>query len=172
MKLRTYKALLIGLVIMYCAFLLFGCTTQKKCLERFPPQIITKDSIVLKDSPIYLRIYVPVPGDSVTMHDTFPCPDMIYHKEFKSASGRTIGIVNVKQGQLIVSCKTDSLNRIIDSLVHLQTKEVYKTETKIVEKPVVKYRMPGWCWWLIIALLVCLCWIFRKPIISVLTKLI
>lgn len=130
------------------AILLLGmasCVTQKRCFEKFPPQIITKDSVILKDTTIYVKQTIVIPGDSVLIKDSIPCPDVEYHKEAKSPSGKTTAKVDISKGRLTVDCKVDSLNKIIDSLkVQLQTKETYHQETKLVEKPVEK--TPMWVW--------------------------
>lgn len=124
---------------------LASCVTQKRCFEKFPPQIITKDSVILKDTTIYVKQTIVIPGDSVLITDSIPCPDVEYHKEAKSSSGKTTAKVDISKGKLTVDCKVDSLNKIIDSLkVQLQTKETYHAETKLVEKPVEK--TPAWVW--------------------------
>lgn len=130
------------------AILLLGlasCVTQKRCFEKFPPQIITKDSVILKDTTIYVKQTIVIPGDSVLIKDSIPCPDVEYHKEARSSTGKTTARVDISKGQLTVDCKVDSLTKIIDSLqVKLQTKETYHSEIQVVEKPVKKTS--AWVW--------------------------
>jgi len=130
---------------------LASCVTQKRCLQKFPPQIVTKDSIIVKDTVISIRLVkIPIPGDSVVLHDSIPCPDVQFHKEVKSPSGRTTAKVDINKGKLTVDCKVDSLNRVIDSLqIKLKTTESYHSQVKTVEVPVVKYKAPGWAWFLL-----------------------
>ena len=47
--------------------LLSSCVTQKRCLERYPPQNITKDSIIIREVTVYRDtiITVRLPGDTV-----------------------------------------------------------------------------------------------------------
>lgn len=137
------KITIVGILIL----LLASCVTQKRCFQKFPPQIITKDSIVLKDTTIYVPVKYTVPGDSVIIKDSIPCPDVQYKKEIKSGSGRTRVEIEISRGKLKVDCKVDSLNNVIDSLaVKLKTMESYKSEVKIVEKPVIRKVVPLWCW--------------------------
>jgi hypothetical protein len=134
------------IILGFLLLLIASCATQKRCFEKFPPQVITKDSIILKDTTIYVKQRIFIPGDSVLISDTIPCPDVEYHKEAKSTLGKTTAKVDISKGRLTVDCKVDSLNKIIDSLkVQLQTKEAYHKEVQVVEKPVEK--TPLWVWY-------------------------
>jgi hypothetical protein len=135
----------IGLLLLTLA----SCVTQKRCFEKFPPQVITKDSVVFKDTTIYVKQKIVIPGDTVTLTDSIPCPDVKYHKVVKSPSGKTTAKVDIDKGKLTVDCQTDSLTKVIDSLrIEIKTKESYHNEVKIVEKPVTK--APAWVWFLLI----------------------
>ncbi|MCO5238882.1 MAG: hypothetical protein M9904_02395 [Chitinophagaceae bacterium] len=123
-----------------------SCITQKKCAERYPPHLETKDSIVEKEEIVYRDTTIAIPGDSVGIRDTIPCPDVDYYKEGKI--GRTSVKVNISKGKIKVDCKSDSLQYVIDSLASIhKTKEVFHSETKGVPIEVVKYKTPSWCWW-------------------------
>lgn len=56
-------------IILMLAVLLSSCATQKRCAQKFPPEVsiitetIVKDSIVVRDT----TLYVNVPGDTVTI---------------------------------------------------------------------------------------------------------
>lgn len=153
-------------VLLLC---LASCVTQKRCLQKFPPQIVTKDSIVIKDTVITVRLVkIPIPGDKVTLHDSIPCPDVQYHKEIKSPSGRTSAKVDINKGKLTVDCKVDSLNRVIDSLqVKIKTTEAYHSEVKTIEVPVVKKRTPLWAWIMLSAIVL---YFLIPPIVKALKK--
>lgn len=145
------KVITAGILLLCFA----SCVTQKRCLQKFPPQIVTKDSIVVKDTTVYVTFRDTIPGDSVLLHDSIPCPDVKYHKEITSPSGRTTAKVDINKGKLTVDCKTDSLVKLIDSLkVKLKTTEAYHSEVKTVEVPVVKNKTPSWAWFLLIANLI------------------
>lgn len=142
------KVIAIGVLLLSLA----SCITQKRCLQKFPPQIVTKDSIVIKDTTVYITLRDTIPGDSVLLHDSIPCPDVQYHKEVKSPSGRTSAKVDINKGKLTVDCKTDSLNRVIDSLIKLKSAQTYHSEVTTVEVPVVKYKTPVWAWIMLAAI--------------------
>jgi hypothetical protein len=143
------KVIAIGVLLLSLA----SCVTQKRCLQKFPPQIVTKDSIVVKDTTVYVTLRDTIPGDSVLLDDSIPCPDVQYHKEVKSPSGRTTAKVDINKGKLTVDCKVDSLNRVIDSLqVKIKTTEAYHSQVKTIEVPVVKYKTPVWAWIMLAAI--------------------
>lgn len=50
--------------------LISGCATQKRCEQKFPPQIVRTDSVITKTQTIYrdTTIFVYLPGD--TVYDT------------------------------------------------------------------------------------------------------
>lgn len=157
------KKIIIGGLILLLGS---SCLTQKRCLERFPPQILTKDSIILKDTTIYIPVKIKVPGDSVHLIDTIPCPDVEYHKEVKSPSGKSTATVDIHKSVLSVDCKTDSLERTIDSLAaRVKVAEAYHSQVQIVEKPITKYRSPIWAWLLLAGVIL---YIFRNPLLKLL----
>lgn len=137
------KTILSGILIL----LLASCISQKKCYERFPPQIITKDSVVLKDTTIYLTIRDTIAGETVKVYDSIPCPDLEYHKEVSSKSGRTTAKVDISKGKLSVDCKTDSIIKVLEDVrAQLKVSESYHSQTVVVDKPVVEYKTPSWAW--------------------------
>lgn len=159
MKILFFISLIIGFS---------SCITQKRCLQKFPPHITTKDSIVIKDSTIYRDTTITIPGDSVQIHDSIPCPDVLYHKEAKSKTGRTTAVIDINKGKLTVNCKTDSLQHRIDSLqTKIRSLEKYHTEVKMIPGAErIKYKVPLWCWVLLCANLIFIAWRLRKPFIS------
>lgn len=67
-------------ILYFALFVLFaGCVTQKRCNYRFPPSVDSirietiKDSIVLKDTVIY----IPIPGERVIDSVEIPCPEVL-----------------------------------------------------------------------------------------------
>lgn len=160
------KLLMVYLGIIGLIIYLSSCATQKRCYQRFPPQIITKDSVVIKDTTIYRDVAVQVPGDSVTIHDTINCPGLNYEKEVQS--GHMKAKVSIHDNQLKVDCKSDSFQLVIKDLkIKIATLEKFHSEVKIVQAPpVIKYRMPALGWWSLLGNLLLLGWIFRKPIIK------
>ncbi len=158
------KIIAAGILLLTLA----SCVTQKRCLQKFPPQIVTKDSIVIKDTTVYITFRDTIPGDSVVLHDSIPCPDVQFHKEVKSPSGRTTAKIDINRGKITVDCKTDSLSRVIDSLqVKLKTTEAYHSEVKTVEIPVIKHRTPVWAWFLLVGVIL---YFIGPPIVNAIMK--
>lgn len=158
--------------LIILAFAFTSCATQQRCYRLFPPQIITKDSVITKDSIIYKSVKVSIPGDSVTLHDTIPCPEANLHKEQKSKSGRTTATLDIKNGNVTVKCHEDSLTCTIDSLKEIiRIKESYHAQVKTVDKPVVKKVTPTWCWILLVAVIAYLVFLFKNPLFTLLNKL-
>lgn len=156
------------IILFLLAILLFtSCVTKKACDQRFPPQIVIKDSIVLKDTTLYVSVPVIVPADTVTLIDSIPC-DITYEKEQKKGSQSAKVIID--KGIITVECRSDSLVKVIDSLkVVVQNKEKYQSEVKVIEGPErVRNKVPPWCWYLLSANIVFLLIKFRNPIISLL----
>lgn len=152
---KPSKNQLVKWLLILVAILGFSsCVTQKRCLQKYPPQIVTKDSIIYKDVIEYVSVRDTIPGDSVILRDTIPCAEAEIHKEVKSSSGRTKVKVDISKGKVSIDCKTDSLIRVNDSLaVKIRTLEKYRTETKTIQVPVIKYRTPTWCWVLLIGII-------------------
>jgi len=130
---------------------LSGCATQRRCFEKFPPQVITKDSIIQKDTTIYRDTTITIPGDTVIIEDSIPCPGVNIFRSLGSKNGRTTASVSIKDNRLRVDCKTDSLNMVIKNLTtKIKSLEKYHSEVKIIQAPPkIKYRIPALFWWLL-----------------------
>lgn len=162
--------LLMGLIAM---LLFASCVTRKKCADRYPPQIVSKDSVIERETVSYRDTTILVPGDRVHMTDTIPCPDVVYKKTVTSKTGRTKASVTIDRGKLNVDCKTDSLQATIDSLkTIIREKEKYATQTITIEVPVIKYKIPGWIWLLLLGCLAALVIAYRIPIFKIIKNII
>ena len=139
------------------------------CSKKLQPTIET----VYRDSIIERKVIVPkdttiyIAGDSVSIHDTLPCPD--YEAKETSKTGKLTASVSIKNGKLTATCKQDSLQKRITWLEAELTKERYslKTTTKTVYVPVdvpTPYT-PRWHWYLhgfLLLLMLCLSVFLRK----------
>lgn len=118
------------------ACLITGCVTQQKCAERFPPQVIEKDNTktVIRDTVIHDT--VKVAGELLLWHDSIPCPDVKYSKSV--TKGGITSTVKIIKGKLKTECKSDSLQKIIET--QIKTIDTYreKANTEIKEKIVYK----------------------------------
>ena len=74
---RAALYIITGMILV--AFAVTSCATQKICSRKFPPHADTikivhvRDSIVLRDTTIYIKIPGETSGDSVMI----PCPEVI-----------------------------------------------------------------------------------------------
>lgn len=111
------------ITILFGAIFLTSCITQKKCNDRYPPQV--RDSSYTTETLTNCIDTVYKPGETISIPgDSIPCPDLIYHKEIKK--GHLTGSVNIKNGILKFDCKSDSLEVIINTL----RKEVITNRSK------------------------------------------
>ena len=140
------------------------------CSKKLMPTVET----VIKETITTDTVYVPkekivtIPGDSVTIYEAIPCPDVVYYKEATSKSGNVKATVNISKGNLQVDCKTDSLVERIKWL------EAHSSQVKTTEKTVTvtlppKRWIPKWVWWLlginiVYVLLRIATWKFKIPI--------
>ena len=151
--------------ILIAVFLLSfcSCISQRKCAERYPPQ--EKDSVIEKETIVYRDTTITLPGDSVQIFDTIPCPDVLYNKTVTSSGGRTTATVSLKNGRLQVDCKADSMQLVIDSLATvIKQKEHYQVRTVTVTKTITKEVVPAWCWWMLAAGIAYLIFRFKAPL--------
>lgn len=140
---KNFVAIILAIVVFA------SCRTPKTIIVE---KTVIKDSTVrdtlreTKDTTIY------IPGDTVSIHDSVPCPDAKYSKEVKK--GGTTAKVSLNNGKLDVECKTDSLQLIIQMLrrevIRLSNFiSVERTTTEQVPLEVPKPYIPKWVWWLV-----------------------
>jgi hypothetical protein len=107
--------------ISYCliAISFFGCTPRQKLqrLENKHPELFkpsVKDSISNTVQYVSHDSIINIPGELVTLHDTFlvnkPCPTH-YKKTLKS--GNETAVLTIDSGKVTVVCKDDSLKQEI-----------------------------------------------------------
>ncbi len=142
------------------ALSLGSCITQQKCAERFPPQIFTRDSIVIKDTVLVIHDTIRLSAQSVTIHDSIPCPQLNYH-ESTTSKGLTETVV-IRNGVLTATCHEDSLIKIIKTLKEFKTKSDFSTKTTI-QKTYVEHWYNPWSLYISIAAIVGFAvWIYLK----------
>jgi hypothetical protein len=126
-----------------------SCATQKRCNKKYPPQVITSDSVITNTITIYrdTTIYVYLPGD--TVRDTIE----VVVKEGIANSRPSIhetdlswSKAQVVDGRLIHELiqKDSVLARVIDNAIRESAIITDRTriETKIIEKNFVS----SWQW--------------------------
>ena len=135
-------------------------------LATFQPSYDKKDSIVIRQVPVWRDTIITLPGDSIHIVDTLACPEISYHKE--AAKGNLKAVVNFHGGVLQVDCKADSLNQRIRLLEYQLQTEKFSKEVKTVpvEVKVPAPYLPAWAKWITGIALLVLAYTFRSPLLS------
>jgi len=113
-KINSIKLIL----ILFLAFTLSGCTTQKKCNRKFPPTIIVKDSIIEKTNTIIrdTTIFVKLPKDTVKLTETIYINNGMVNMKPKEVQNGIVSamakIINNKLSVLAWINETSYNNRI------------------------------------------------------------
>jgi uncharacterized membrane protein (UPF0136 family) len=162
------------LIIFASSALLTSCS--RKTLPGTTTVITKTDSIVETKTAIQKDTVIIIQADSVTIHDTIPCPDVIYHKEAYSDGGNIKATVDINKGRLTVDCKTDSLVQQISWLEWQLKSERWVNENKTVEKPfevkVPTPYIPKVFWYVLVYAIGLTVWTFRKPLLSLITHFV
>jgi hypothetical protein len=119
-------------LIIFLSLLAAGCATQRRCLERWPPQV----GVVIKDTTIYKDtiLYVTLPTDTVLRSDTvyitaaglpFTLDTLITETDFARALAWVTG---ARIFQKIYN-KDTALELRYDSLLREKQKTITLTET-------------------------------------------
>ena len=103
---------------------LFGCVSEQRCLERYPPKEVT----IWRDTTICIVDTLYFHYQELTFDTTGIFPESIeYHHE--SHKGSLSSTIDIHKGKLTTTCKEDSLMNVIDHLVHLPVKELHDTKS-------------------------------------------
>jgi len=124
---------------------LFSCVTEKKCSQKFPPQVITKDSISyiekVRDS------IVKTPPDSAKIKALLKCDSLgnvyIQTIEELKLGNKVKPSIKIKDNYIYLDCLVDS------GQVYLAWKEKFYSQnsSKIEQKPPVKVNyLTGFQW--------------------------
>jgi hypothetical protein len=143
---KKAKSIFITILVMNVIALitlLFGCKATKPITDQ------VKDSTVVKY--YYRDSIITLPGDTVQIRTTVPCPEAKWSTQAKS--GRTVVVASLNKGELNIDCKQDSLLLRISLLEKELTRTTATTVHVPVPQEVIRYRTP---WWAKIALGICL----------------
>jgi hypothetical protein len=139
----TSASIKIAAIVSFCVAIFGSCVTQRRCLEKFPPEstIEIRDSIAYRDTTIYF----PVPAD--TIRDSIPveCPEIITGQPApKPKPTKPITVENrwskatawIENGQLKLNLMINdtTLAIAIDSAVVEKMKLIHQTDQFV--KPV------------------------------------
>lgn len=141
---------ILAVYVVSMTTLLFGCKTSK------PVVAGVNDSTVVKY--FYRDTIIALPGDTVRIKTTVPCPEAKWSAQAKS--GRSSLVASLNNGELSIDCKQDSLLLRISVL----EKELERKTNTIVHvqvpREVIRYRTPWWAkitLWLSIILITGFC---------------
>lgn len=167
------KGLKIRAVILALCFLWASCS--QKIVEKLVTQTVTeyRDSTVFRDSTIFVPI--PLEADQAIVH----IQDTSHRETSVAESDAWIG----KDGMIHHSLRNKADARIAYDL-KLPERWLYTgvTNTKeheqgIIKREYVEKSLSWWqkariraFWWLLGGLILCLAWIFRKPLLAILKK--
>ena len=149
------KKYILAAIVMVAA--LSSCITQQKCNERFPLQLTDsiKTETVYKD--VLIHDTVVFMAESVSIHDTLPCPELNYFKETRK-NGLTESI-KIFKGVITADCKQDSLQLVIDSLFKVPVTTIsesknttQKETTNVLSKGQSFLIVCGWLFWILLLL--------------------
>ena len=128
-----------------------ACSCSRRTIPVITNTVEIRDSVstdtlyIARDTTIYL------PGDTLQISEAIPCPDVVVDRRVKA--GNITATVHLRNGLLNVDCMTDSLMRVIttqEQRIRSMRTRSEKTTTQVPYE-VIKYRVPKWCWWLLIA---------------------
>jgi hypothetical protein len=132
---------------------LASCVTQKRCYQKFPPQVVTirHDSIVIKDSLVYRDRLVPykIPGDTVWKEKPIPgipekinVPPMKLENLYAEAQAwieNSMLKMSLRQKDQVINFRLDSADKERSHWEYL-----YKNEKQTITLPPVKYTPKFW----------------------------
>lgn len=132
--------------------ILQSCITQKKCNERYPPEIYQSDSILIVKHDTIIYDTITIPGDSVSIHDTIPCPELEYHREI--TKNHISAHVDISKGKISVECHEDEIR----SFYQKKIEALRESRIRYIEKKIInKQDIPFVPWYLkVIIIILCL----------------
>ena len=166
------KWLLVIFAIVVLALLLCSCTTQKRCIRKFPPQTVIErtDSIVMRDTIIYHDRVIrdTIEADTVFLEKIVPIPAevVIPPIEAENRYSRAKAWIENQRLKLQLETKEQVIQKILKDAEKetIQWKEMYYSEitkqTQIVYKPKKIHIASMWFSGVVIVLI--LLWIANK----------
>ena len=141
-RIKTYILMFLGALCF-----LTSCVTRQRCLEKFPPSVVSADSVFRSDSTFVIRDTVTIPGETVIVRLDVPCPDVDLEKTFKKNG--TTAKLTIKNGVATCEAIADSLERIIEIQNRTIKEGRHQKRREIVTE--FKWYLPWWFWPIIIA---------------------
>lgn len=148
-------------IIILAIILLSGCATQKRCFEKFPPEI--KTDTIIHTEIIYqdTTVFVEIKGDSVLVEVPVYIVDTVEGKPivitYKDAEAETdfaaarawiensILQLELIQKDSLIEIQLDSVIAIKDHYIELYTTEIHKSppKKKCPTRSIILYLLGG-----------------------------
>jgi hypothetical protein len=141
------KNQLIGL--LFVIILLSSCVTQQKCQDKFPPELITVDSIIRTTETIYrdTTIFIYLPGDTIrdtviveVINGIANSRPSIHETDLAWSMAQVVN--GFLRHELIQ--KDSTLARVIENAIRESATTTDKT--KLITKVEEKNYVTGWQW--------------------------
>lgn len=148
-------------IFVLTVLVLSSCVTQKKCLQKFPPQTIREryDSIIIKDTIIYKDVIVEkvIPADTVYVDRIIPgipqsitTRPMILENDYAIAKGWIQDSrlkMQLEQKYQVLRFKLDSADKLVRHWQFQYLKERELNTHVVVQKFTPKiYKIALWGW--------------------------
>ncbi len=144
----------IFVLTIFVNLFLSSCLTEKRCNEKYPPQISDSVKTWITSECMYDTVYVPYQELIFDTAGVIPPSIVFHHTQNKGGLHQTI---DIKAGHISVLCKEDSLKKIIE----IQNKTIHEKDSrKEVMTVAIRdgwYNFFKWSFW--ISFLFCLIFI-------------
>lgn len=169
--------------ICLLALLLAGCKTQKQVQAQLPPVILNNsDSVRVETTiettyePVDVALNLPQQSETnVTPNDSSHVETDLAFSDAWIENGVLHHIIKNKPGQLIGTAftphTTETSNKDAVKIREVAIPEPYPVEVERELTLMEQIKLAAF-WYLVGAVVVCLCFILRKPFLSVLRKII
>lgn len=149
-------------IFVLTVILLSQCATPKKCLQKFPPEVIREryDSIVIKDTVIYKDREVPfyIKGDTIEVEKKIPVKENIapltLSNDYAIASAWVENSklkLSLIQKDQVIKLKLDSADKEVRHWQFQYLKEKESNTHVVVQKFVPNiYKVALWGWVILI----------------------
>ncbi len=126
------------LIILGLVFTLGSCSQEFYCKHCPTTTTVTTDTVHTIDT-VEVEKRIVIPADTVTLHDSIPCPD--YDKTEKGKRGTVR--VTIKDHKLTAECICDSIEMKLKQLTIIDKMHTRRNEVKVIEKAVPRKQS----WW-------------------------
>ena len=170
MKRHLWLIILFGFILF--ALLMCSCTTQRRCLTKFPPQTVIErsDSIVMRDTIIYhdRTVYDTIQADTVFKERIIEVPKTLYISpvEADNKYAHAMAWIENQRLKLQLQTKQQVIQRILENAEKETThwREEYYREFEKQVQPIYKtkkiHKIALWFSGAVILLLIL--WIINK----------